>query len=122
MSSNADEVLVNGLFKKSIDDKYSIYTKDLKDLMSGLVGGEYNVTVGAVSGELNKNDMMVNGLSFYMCRVSSDVCIPIKNNKPISLSYHQMMDTKIRVISENDGLSAGIYFTSFNLTIDKKEM
>ncbi|ELU9850959.1 hypothetical protein ACENVV_003448 [Vibrio cholerae] len=120
--SNANETFISGVLNKSNDDRYSVYTKDLRDFITNdIPGGEYRVFVDNVSEKITNGSLVSkNSLSFYYCSISSDTCLLLENNRPLSVSYNNMIDLKIKVVSSNVGYVAGSYTESFTLFIDKK--
>ncbi|OXX34121.1 hypothetical protein [Vibrio sp. V04_P4A5T148] len=116
----AAERMIYGNFVDTVDEKYSFYSRDLKDFIEDLSYKNYHLSVDSPQNIGPKGNLINRTISFYICEQSLINCLKI-SNQGISLTKSQIKSMKIKASFPNDDVSAGSYSTSFVLSLTSIE-
>ncbi|NAW91783.1 hypothetical protein, partial [Vibrio sp. V24_P1S3T111] len=96
----AAERMIYGNFVDTVDEKYSFYSRDLKDFIEDLSYKNYHLSVDSPQNIGPKGNLINRTISFYICEQSLINCLKI-SNQGISLTKSQIKSMKIKASFPN---------------------
>lgn len=112
----AAERMIYGDFIDTVDEKYSFYSRDLKDFIKDVSSKNYHLSINAPQNIGPKGDLINRTISFYICEASLIKCLKIPN-EGIYLTSGQIENMKIKASFPNSDVDAGTYSTTFVLRL-----
>lgn len=118
--SQATERVIYGNFIDAIDNKYSFYTRDLKDLIQDISSKNYHLTVTPPQSIGPKGNLINRNLSFSICDINLNDCLEIPK-EGITLNQIKINNSMIKIMFPNEDVDAGSYSTNFILSLTSLE-